>query len=154
MCNKNTNIKRYEMIETIIPAGAAGSVPFPDVPNLRNQTDQRIIVLDLEFFPAYVYGASFLNTTVPGTPVAEIPKIAIVLYVNGEESIRRIPIGKINYSQDPAFTAPFQMERVSFDNLENVDWPKSYFQFNAALAGNPYIIPIGVTYLKFKQQNL
>lgn len=142
---------RYEMIETIIPANAVGAVPFPDVPNLRNQTDQSITVLDLEFFPIYVYGASFLNNTVTGTPVAEIPKIAIVLYVNGEESIRRIPLAKINYTEPPTGTAaPFQHERVSFDKLRNVDWPKSYFQYNAAGAGAAYVLPIGVTYLKFK----
>lgn len=154
MCNKNTNIKRYEMIETIIQAGATGAVPFPDVPNLRNQTDQRIVVMDLEFFPDYVYARSFLNTTVIGTPVTEIPKIAIVLYVNGEESIRRIPIAKINYSQAPGVATVFEMERVSFDNLENVDWPKSYIQFNAAAQAVQYVLPIGVTYLKFKSQNL
>jgi hypothetical protein len=152
MC-KNTIIKRYEMIETIIAAGATGAVPFPDVPNLRNQTDQRIVVKNLEFFPDYVYGHSFLNTTVIGTPVTEIPKIAIVLYVNGEESIRRIPIGKIIYSQAPGVATVFQMEQVAFEDLENVDWPKSYFQFNAAAQATQYVLPIGVTYIKFKSQN-
>ncbi len=154
MCKLETLIKRYELIETVILAGATGAVPFPDVPNLRNQTDQRIIVKDMEFFPDYVYARSFLNTTVIGTPITEMPKIAIVLYVNGEESIRRSPISKINYSQAPGVATVFQMERVAFENLENVDWPKSYFQFNAAAQGVQYIIPIGVTYLKFKSQNL
>ena len=154
MCKTETLIKRYEIIETIIAANATGAVPFPDVPNLRNQTDQRIIVKDLEFFPDYVYARSFLNTTVIGTPVTEIPKIAIVLYVNGEESIRRIPLAKINYSQAPGVATVFQMERVAFDQLENVDWPKSYIQFNAAASATQYVLPIGVTYLKFKQQNL
>lgn len=149
MCDKKNSIKRYEMIEVTIPAGATGAVPFPDVPNLRNQTDQAITVLDMEFFPDYVYGNSFVNTAVVGTPIGEIPKIAIILYVNGEESIRRIPLGKINYTQNPGIGAPFQMERIAFDSLQNVDWPKSYLQFNAALAGTPYIVPIGVTYLKF-----
>jgi hypothetical protein len=148
MCN--IKIKRYETIEIIIPAGSAGSVPFPDVPNLRNQNDQKIIVVDMEFFPDYVYGASFLNTTIPGTPIGEIPKAAAVIYYNGEEAIRRIPLGKINYTENLGIGAPFQHERTSFDELNDVIWPKSYIQFNAAIAGAPYIIPITVTYYKFK----
>jgi hypothetical protein len=138
------------MIEVIVPAGTAGNIPFPDVPNLRNQSDQRITVLDIEFFPNYAYGASFLNSTVPGTPIGEIPKSAIVLYVNGEESIRRIPLSKINYSQNMGIGATFEQERVAFDELNNIDWPKSYIQFNAALVGLPYIMPFGITYLKYK----
>jgi len=149
MCKVNS-IKRYELIEVIIPASSTGAVQFPDVPNLRNQTDQKITVIDMEFFPDYVYANSFVNTAVPGTPIGEIPKAAIVLYVNGEESIRRIPLGKVNYSNNPGVGAPFSVERVAFDDLQNVDWPKSYIQFNAAAAALNYIIPIGVTYLKFK----
>lgn len=146
-----TTIARYEIIEITVPAGTTGSVPFPDVPNLRNQSDQKIVVLDIEYFPVYAYGASFLNNTVPGAPIAEIPKSAVVLYVNGEESVRRIPLSKLNYSQNLGIGATFEQERVAFDRLQNVDWPKSYVQFNAAPAGLPYVLPFGITYLKFKQ---
>lgn len=149
MCKQNS-IKRYELIEVIIPASSTGAVPFPDVPNLRNQSDQKITVIDIEFFPDYVYANSFVNTAVVGTPIGEIPKAAVVLYVNGEESIRRIPLGKLNYVQNAGIAAPFSIERIAFDELQNVDWPKSYIQFNAAAQATQYIIPIGVTYLKFK----
>lgn len=151
MANELSAITRYEMVEIIVPAGTTGSVPFPDVPNLRNQTDQKIVVLDIEFFPVYAYGASYLNNTIPGTPIAELPKAALILYVNGEESIRRIPLSKINYSQNAGVGSTFEQERVPFDRLQNIDWPKSYVQFNAALVGLPYVMPFGITYLKFKQ---
>jgi hypothetical protein len=150
MANEYCAITRYEMVEIIVPAGTTGSVPFPDAPNLRNQTDQRIVVLDIEFFPDYAYGASFLNNTIPGTPIGEIPKSALVLYVNGEESIRRIPLSKINYSRNGGIGSTFETERVPFNQLKNIDWPKSYIQFNAAPAGLPYVMPFGITYLKFK----
>jgi hypothetical protein len=149
--DKLSAINRYEMIEIVVPAGTTGAIPFPDSPNLRNQSDQKIVVLDIEFFPVYAYGASFLNNNVPGTPIAEIPKAALVLYVNGEESIRRIPLSKLNYSQNIGLGATFEQERVPFDRLQNVDWPKSYIQFNAAPAGLPYVMPFGITYLKYKQ---
>jgi len=148
MCNTKP-IKRYEIIEVIVPLLTAGQLAFPDVPNLRNTSEQQITIQDIEFFPNYAYGASFLNTAVVGTPIGEIPKIAMVLYVAGEESIRSIPLAKINYSENLGIGATFSRERVPFDNLQKVDWPKSYFKFNAALVGLPYIIPLGVTYLKF-----
>ncbi|MES3018585.1 MAG: hypothetical protein V4721_12430 [Bacteroidota bacterium] len=146
-----TTIPRYEMIEIIVPAGTVGQVPFPDVPNLRNQQDQEIVILDIEFFPVYAYGASYLNNTIPGTPFAELPKAAMILYVNGEESIRRIPLSKINYSQNAGVGATFEQERVPFAQLRKIDFPKSYVQFNAALVGLPYVMPFGITYLKYKQ---
>lgn len=150
MVNELSAITRYEVVEIIVPAGTTGFIPFPDAPNLRNQNDQRIILTDLEYFPVYAYGASQKNNGVVGAPIAEIPKMAVVLYVNGEESIFRIPVSKLNYSQNIGLGATFTQERVPFNRLERLDWPKSYVQYNAAPAGVPYVLPFGVTYLKFK----
>lgn len=150
MCEKTTPplIRRYEAVEVIIPAGAGGQVAIGDIPNLRTDANQQITIWDIEIMTVNAYGASFLNNAIPGMPIAEVPKAALVLYVKSEESIRWIPLAKLNYTQQEASGVPFQQQRTSFDGLQEVIWPKCYIKFNAATAGTPYIIPLLVTYTK------
>jgi hypothetical protein len=141
MCNK---IKRYEQIELQIPTGAPTKVMFPDLPNLRNQSDQAILIKYLEIFTATV-----VPTTPNGAanaPIAELKKAVVVLYVNGEESIYRIPLLKLNRLND--FANPYQDKHEDFEDLKNVDWAKSYILFASAPANTPYSILFGVSYLK------
>jgi hypothetical protein len=144
-----TATKRYELVELTIPAGvAAGSrVAFNTIPQLRNQANQTITIQDIAVYPDTSYGHSQVTPTVVGFPVAEIPKGVLVLYVNGEESIKMIPLAELIHINDAA--NPFQQNWYPFNDLENVDWDKSYVQFNAAAAGNPYIIPFGIRYMRF-----
>ncbi len=141
MCNK---IKRYEQIELVIPTGAPTKVMFADLPNLRNQTDQNVIVKDIEIFTATVMPTSPNGVTV--SPIAEMKKAVLVLYNNGEESIFRVPLLKFNRTND--FANPFQEQFDSFDDLRNVDWSKSYVLFSSAPANTPYVFLLGVSYLK------
>lgn len=142
MCQNK--IKRYEQIELQIPVGAPTKVMFQDLPNLRNQADQSIVIRDIDLT---------LVTVVPVTPnggtnapIAEIKKAVLVLYNNGEESIYRIPLLKLNRIND--FANPFQPIWESLDDLKNVDWSKSYILFSSAPANTPYTILLGVSYLK------
>lgn len=150
MCDNKTPppITRYEMVEVSIPAAATNQVALPDVPALRNQADQEITILDIEIFPNYAYSNSYLNSTITGFPVTEIAKSALVFYIKNEESIRWIPTAKLIYTQNPAVAQVFQMQRTSFNDLKEFIWPKGYFKFSIAPVGGPYIIPMGITYLK------
>lgn len=152
MCDQKTppRIAMYETVETTIPALATPQVPLPDVPNLRDMANQRITVFDIEVMCNYAYLNSFKNQTVPVLPFTELNKISLVLYYNNYENIRWIPLAKLNYTQNPSVGASFQIQRTSFADLQDVVWPKSYFQFNSPLVGAPYIIPLMVTYWKEK----
>jgi hypothetical protein len=141
-------IQRYELVELLIPAGAGNRVQFTDIPQLRTQNDQDIFVNQIEFFPLATYANSQTNQAIPGTPNAEIPKAVLCLYVQGEERIHYIPLAKLNTINS---AAPFNVIETEFDSLARVDWTKSYIQFNAAVAGNPYIIPLGVNYVKISK---
>ncbi len=143
MCQK---ITRYELIELIIPAGAGNRVSFTDIPQLRTQIDQEIYVRDIELFLVTVYANSQTNNALTGLTAAEMIKAVLCLYVMGEERIHFIPLGKLNHINDLA--SPFQQIANSFDDLPKIDWAKSYVQFSAAPAGTPYVIPLGVTYIK------
>jgi hypothetical protein len=148
MCKKL--IHRFEMVETLI-AGGSQRVNFTDIPQLRTQGDQKILIQKIEFFPLSAYANSQTTNANPGTPNAEIPKIVLTLFVGGEERIHYIPLAMLNNTSDGV--TPFQWGEIEFEDLQLVDWTKSYFQFNAAAAGTPYVIPLGVTYLKLNAQN-
>jgi hypothetical protein len=139
---------RYEMIETQIPALASGTrFNFNDQPQLRTDQTQDVVIQGLE---------TFTVTDVPLSPnaialptKAQLIATYLVLYVNGEESIYRIPLVKlhtINNLADPFNNAESDTPR--FENLL-VDWTKSYL-FTPAAYGNAttFSFLLGVVYKK------
>lgn len=142
MCK--SKITRYEQIELRILTGAPTKVMFPDTANLRNQADQKITIKFIE-----VITAAVLAVTPNGSPnaaLAELQKAVLVLYVTGKESIYRIPLLKLNRVHD--YVSPYQPEGQDLDDLQAVDWSKSYVQFSSAPnAAVPYTILFGVSYL-------
>ncbi len=74
-----------------------------------------------------------------------------MLYVDGEESVKMIPLPQLVHINDTANPSVFQQEIQQFADLNNVAWEKSYVQFSVAAAGSPYIIPFGITYLRMRR---
>jgi hypothetical protein len=148
MCDQK--IKRWELVEMMVPDGSTGRVNFASIPQLRNQANQLIIVKGIDVFSEESYAFSQITNNIPGMPVAEMPNAVLVLYVNGEESVRMIPLGKLNHVQIDGGGSLFQQNLFGFDDLSNVDFDKSYVQFSVATAG-PYVIPFGITYLRMQQ---
>jgi hypothetical protein len=139
---------RYEMIETQSPALASGTrFNFNDQPQLRTDQTQDVIIQGLE---------TFTITDIPLSPNAvalptavQLKSTYLVLYVNGEESIYRVPMIKlhtINNLADPFNNAEFGTP--PFENLL-VDWTKSYL-FVPAAYGNAstFSFLLGVAYKK------
>jgi hypothetical protein len=141
--------KRFELVELTVPAnaGAGSRVAFNTIPQLRNQANQTITIKDICIYLDTAYAFSQVTNSVIGMAATEIPKCVLVLYVNGEESIKMIPLAELNHIQD-ATANPFQQNWYPFADLENVDWDKSYVQFNSAGAGTQYVIPFGIRYLR------
>lgn len=139
-------IKRSELVELSIPANATGRINFQTIPQLRNQPDQIIVIKGIEIFLDTTYGNSQTNNAVVGMPAAELPKCVLVLYVNGEESIKMIPLAKLINVNDQ--TNPYRPFPVEFDSLTNVDFDKSYVQFNAAAQATAYVIPFAINYIR------
>lgn|SRR5574341_2122666 len=150
MCKKETIISRYELVETIVPANQpVGQLNLPNsISNLQNNPERKIFIKDIEVFPIYCQSASVKSSAIGGMPVLEIPKISLTIYYEGGVFIRYIPLAKLCYTSPPAGTAaPFQQERVAFDNLYPVNIDQCFFQFNTAGAAAQYVIPLGFTYL-------
>lgn len=146
MCDNK--IKRFELVELTVPAGSTGRVIFQSIPQLRNQANQIIVIKDIFIYTDSVYKNSQTNNTIPGFPAAELSKCVLTLYVNGEESIKQIPLAELNHIRDTV-SNPFQFQLEGLADLSNVDFDKSYVQYNAASAGTTYIIPFGIKYLRF-----
>lgn len=145
---QTNSIKRFELVELTIPTNRAGRFNFVTQPQLRSQPDQIIYVTGIEVYPDVVYSNSQVTAATPGVPVTELIKAVLVLYVNGEESIKMIPLPQLSHVNNTNQPSIFQQEIQTFATLENVAWEKSYVQFSVAAAGATYVIPFGITYIR------
>ncbi len=141
---------RYEMIETIIPANSTGTrFNFNDQPQLRTDQNADVITQGLEVYDV---------TDVPLSPNnnalitgANLKQTYLVLYVNGEESLYRIPLVKLHTVNN--FADPYNAGECTtprFDNL-SIDWTKSYLFTPTAYNGGAntlFSVLLGVTYKK------
>jgi hypothetical protein len=146
-------IKRFELVELIINAGSTGTrFPYPDIPQLRDDTTQDIIVCGLK-----TWSIEALPLTANGNVVASYLQLAnsfLTLYIEGEESVRQVPfIDLIHMRQAAAAGVTFNnTEQVKTEYLK-IDWNKTYLQaatpFGTALAPNTqFSVLLGVSYKK------
>lgn len=136
------------MVELTVNANNPGQFNFVTQPNLRNQADQIVFIQGIQIFPDTAYSNSQTSGGIAGVAVAELPKAVLCLYVQNELSLFRIPLPMLVNTQDTANPSIFQQEIISFDNLPNVVWEKSFVQFSVAPVGAPYVIPFGINYIR------
>lgn len=141
-------IKRFEMVELTVNANNPGQFNFNTQPNLRDQPDQIVYVQGISVFPDTLYSNSQTSGAIAGVAMTEIPKAVLSLYVDNELSMFRLPLAMLINAQDNNQPSIFQQEILSFDNLRNVVWEKSFVQFSVAPVGAPYVIPFGITYIR------
>jgi hypothetical protein len=116
--------KRYEMIELVIPAGSTASrFNFPDIPQLRSDKTKDIVVRAIESFSVLAIPVNYNGN--PVASAAQLQESALTLYVEGEESIFRMPLVKLVNVYNSGATNFFTSEQNQYENLM-VDWTKSY----------------------------
>jgi hypothetical protein len=146
-------LKRYELVELIIPAGSTGTrFPYPDIPQLRDDTTQDIIICGLETF-----SVDALPLTANGNPTASFAQLQnsfLTLYVDSEESVRQVPFVRLNPMRQAAAagTTLNVLDKLPVEYLK-VDWNKTYVQAATPFgtAGAPvaqFSILLGVWYKK------
>jgi hypothetical protein len=140
-------IKRYELVSLIIPANnAALRIPFPDIPQLRSDVTEDVIVRGLE-----VYSAESMPNDVNNNPVvtnAQLLKCFLTLYIQQEESVKSMPAVKLLNIYNAASAAAYFYtdELVQTENLM-VDWTKSYVNLASSLANGAIVVfVLGVMY--------
>lgn len=139
-------IKRFEMIELQIPANSvATKFPFPDIPQLRSDVEKDIWIRGIDTYTNDTVTFDFNGNAV--APFADIQKASLTLYVQGRESIFRIPLVLLlNTFQISANPVAWTDHKNEFDNLE-IDWTKSYVSTSTAF-GNAGLIAFvfGISY--------
>jgi hypothetical protein len=139
--------KRFELLEIQIPANSTATrFPVPDQPQLRSDQTQDVITQSMQVYNVTDVPLSPNNVAVVSG--ANMKQTYLVLYIDGEESIFRIPLTDLHITNNLA--DPYQWEMDLFDNLQ-VDWSKSYFLTPAAYGGGAFAtfsFLVGVRYRK------
>lgn len=140
-----------QLIEIPVTVNGVNRVAFPDIQQLRSDTTQMIIIKAMRLITADVLTHGIINGAVTA-PLAELQKMAVVLYSDGWEKGQLIPILTFNDMALPAGTIPHRYHQQRFNNWEKVDWSKSYLQFaNATVSANsPYVVMFDVEYTRFR----
>jgi hypothetical protein len=144
------SIRRFEMVEMIIPAlSTATRFNFPDIPQLRSDVTKDIVVRAIEVYSVEAVPLSFNNNAV--TTLANLLKSSLTLYIEGEESVFRIPMVKLlNINSNNAAAPVLWLDEINqFDNLQ-IDWTKSYIT-TPTTYGNAAVFAfvLGVTYKRY-----
>lgn len=138
-------IKRYELVELVIPAGStAVRIPFPDIPQLRSDVTQDIIIRGLETYTVDSMPNDYNNN--PLLTLAQLEKCFLTLYIQQEESVSKMPMIKLLNVFNSGAAYFYTEELNQFENLM-IDWTKSYITLPAAL-GNAglVVLMLGVMY--------
>lgn len=150
--------RRYEDVEFIIPANnTAFKIQFPDIPQLRSDTTKEILVMTIRVFTADECPLSFNQN--PLLTEADLAKCFLTLYVDGEESIYRIPLLSmrntyVGVGSSQAVNSFWSSDLNNFDHL-SVDWTKSYITLSAALTATALSsILFAIGYLRCKPGTL
>jgi hypothetical protein len=131
--------KRYELIEVQVPANLTQTrFNIPDQPQLRTDQDADIIIQAIETFD--ILGVSISPNNVAVVSLAFMLQTYLTLYIDGEESVYRIPLNQLKRIAGEGGTgipAPFTYELQKFKNIQ-VDWTKSYFSTPAPYAAGVF----------------
>jgi hypothetical protein len=126
-------LKRFELVELQIPAGSTGTrFPYPDIPQLRDDTTQDIIICGLETYPVEALPLTASGNT--NASFAQLQNSFLTLYIESEESVRQVPFLRLNPLRQAASAGgTFNVvEKLALEYLK-VDWNKTYVQ-----AATPY----------------
>ena len=131
---------RFELVELTLVVGTSGSrFNFPDQPKLRYTNINAIEAFNADDLTASPSGV---------TPVtaANFKNSYLVLYVNGEESVNRIPLISLHRTQTGT-TNGFVRAMMQFQG-QKISWEKCYIITGSSItvAGTNFSYLFGVYY--------
>lgn len=137
------------LIEIPKVAGILTRLTLPDVPNLRNQIDQRIIIKALRLIPDSILTVA---PTLGGinAPLTELIKMSLTLYSEQWEKGQLIPILTLCDTFTEGSGIPWRDRTAQFANWQSVDWNKSYIIYGngAPSIAGAYNVLLEVEYVK------
>ena len=145
-------IVNWTLVEVPI-ASDSTRVAIQDQPMLRNADGKKVVIKSIETITAKTLVAGVLNSG-STTPRVDIIKSTLVLYSSQWEKVQYMPLARLISMHDmdatTATTIPFNNDPVTFENLADVDWTKSYIQFaNGQKAAGASVLILGIQYQVF-----
>jgi hypothetical protein len=138
--------KRYELIEVNIPAASTQTrFNIPDQPQLRTDQDADVIIQAIEVFDSLAINPSPNNA--PVATAVNLLQAYLILYIEGEESIYRIPFNQLKRVAQEGAAVPYTWDLARFKNIQ-VDFTKSYIFTPLAFTGLPFSFLFGIHYMK------
>lgn len=138
-----------QIIEVPVTANGTGRVQFPDIGNLRNQSDQIIIIKQISLVtPSQLTNGPESGLAV--SPLTEIVKCSVDLY--SEQWIKgdNIPLAHMINVFTEGSGEPWNPKPMKLDSWMDLDWQKSFIVFSngTVSAGAPYCFLFDVQYCK------
>lgn len=145
-----------ELIEIPVASGATRAT-IPDVPQLRNQGDQVVILKAIRLITAKVLSTGPVTGTT-NMALVDLIKCSLVLYSSGWEKMHLLPLLVMNDMADSdattASTLPYRFNPTKLADWQNVDWNKSYIQFaNGTSASAARVVILQVEYVRYQKTN-
>jgi hypothetical protein len=145
-----------QLIEVSVTATGQSRIKFPDVQQLRNQVDQKVLIKALRLITLDVL-TNGVVTGLPNATLAELQKISLIIYCEGWEKAQYWPILTINDVGTPGGTFPHRYHNSRVNNWQNVDWSKTFLIYSSGTTsnigeGNGYVVMIDVEYEKLDTQ--
>lgn len=138
-----------QLIEIPVATNGQGKIPLPVVQQLQNDTTQKVIIKALRLVTVDVLSTA---PTLGGAnaPLTELVKMTLTLYSEGWEKGQLIPILLLNDVFTEGSGTPWRAHSTKLDDWINVDWNKSFIQFNngQVSAGTPYNVILEAEYLR------
>lgn len=143
-------IVNWTLVEIPIAVGNQ-RIAIQDQPMLRTYPGHKVVVKGIECITAKVLTNAVLNVGANITR-ADLIKCVLVLYSQQWEKVQYIPLARLVSVFDTdsavATTIPFVANPVTFEDLTEVDWTKSYIQTaNGTSIATAGVIILGVQYL-------
>lgn len=145
-----------QLIEIPVVIAGTSVIKFPDVPELRNTLDQKIIVKGLRLITADVMPIAPVQGGA-NAPLTELQKMTVILKSEQWEKGEYIPILKFNDTFTEGSGTPWRTRTTKFDDWTDVDWPQCKIVFangtsSVLPGGNQYTVVLEAEYLKVNPQ--
>lgn len=145
-------IVNWTIVEIPVAVGDR-RVAIQDQPMLRTYPGHRVVIKGIECITAKVLTNAVLNSGANITR-ADLIKSTLVLYSQQWEKVQYMPLARLVsvFDTDSAVgtTIPFVANPVTFEDLTEVDWTKSYIQLaNGTSIATAGVIILGIQYLTF-----
>lgn len=133
---------------------ATSTVPIPIIQQLTSDT-KTIIVIKSVRLVTFAELAIAPQCGQPNAPLTELQKMSLLLYAEGWEKGKNIPILSLNNTFIEGSGIPFRDRTTKLANWDAVDWNKSNLIYsNTTVAVPSYAVVLEVEYERFDKNGL